>query len=183
VELFLRLLGLDFAYLEAPPEVRTTDGFRRLNPLRQIPVLEDGELALPDSNAILVYLALAHDPDGPWLPRDPADAAQVQRWLSISAGEIRYGPARARVIKRLGGAGDLAAAQAIAHTLLSVMDAHLTGRAWLVGETLTLADIACYPYLAVAPEGGVELTSYPAVAAWIARLEALPGLKPMPRAA
>lgn len=182
-ELFLRLLGLDYDYVETPRDVWTSDAFARLNPLRQIPVLEDGDLVLPDSNAILVYLALRYDPDGPWLPRDPVAAAQVQRWLSISAGEIRFGPARARVIQLLGGTGDLAAAQAIAHALLAVMDAHLTGRAWLVGETPTLADIACYPYMATAPEGGVDLEPFPAVRAWIARIEALPGLKPMPRAA
>lgn len=183
VELFLRLLGLDYEYVETSRDVWTADAFTRLNPLHQIPVLEDGDFALPDSNAILVYLALRYDPDGPWLPRDPVAAAQVQRWLSISAGEIRFGPARARVIQLLGGTGDLAAAQAIAQALLAVMDAHLTGRAWLVGETPTLADLACYPYMATAPEGGVDLEPFPAVRAWIARIEALPGLKPMPRAA
>jgi glutathione S-transferase len=183
VELFLRLLELPFDYVETPRDVWSTEAFGQLNPLRQIPVLEDGEVVLPDSNAILVYLALKHDPDGPWLPRDPVVAAQVQRWLSVSAGEIKYGPAAARIIKLMGRPGDLDAAQGIAHKLLEVMDRRLAEADWLVGDTITLADVACYPYLACAPDGGVDLSAYPAVEAWIARIEALPRVKPMPRAA
>jgi glutathione S-transferase len=183
VEVFLRLLGLPFDYVDAPTEVRETEAFAALNPLRQIPVLEDGDLVLPDSNAILVYLARRYDPDGPWLPADPVGAAQVQRWLSISAGEIKFGPAAARVVKLFRRPGDLAAAHAIAARLLAFMDAHLARRRWLVGETPTLADIACYPYLACAPEGEVALEPYPNVRAWIARVEALPGVKAMPRSA
>lgn len=182
VELFLRLLGLEFDYVNAPRETWSTEAFGRLNPLRQIPVLEDGEGVLADSNAILVYLARRYDPDGPWLPADPLAAAQVQRWLSISAGEVRFGPATARVIKLFRLSGDLAAAQALAHRLLGVIEQALTGRDWLVGERATLADLACYPYLACADEGGVDLAPYPAVRDWIGRFEALPGVKPMPRA-
>jgi glutathione S-transferase len=183
VELFLRLLDLPFDYVEAPRDVWSTEAFAQLNPLRQIPVLEDGDVVLPDSNAILVYLARKYDPDGPWLPRDPVGAAQVQRWLSVSAGEIKYGPAAARIIKLMGRPGDLEGAQGIARNLLAVMQRHLSERAWLVGDTVTLADIACYPYLACAADGGVDLSAYPAVEAWIARVEALPRAKPMPRAA
>jgi glutathione S-transferase len=182
VELFLRLLGLDYEYVEAPQDVRSTEAFGRLNPLRQIPVLEDGELVLPDSNAILVYLAGRYDPDGPWRPTEPVRAAEVQRWLSVSAGEIKFGPAAARVIQLFARPGDLAGAQAIAHGLFAVMDQHLADRTWLVGDTVTLADIACYPYLACAAEGGIALDPHPAIGAWIARVEALPGLTPMPRA-
>ncbi|MBW8814953.1 MAG: glutathione S-transferase [Caulobacterales bacterium] len=183
VELFLRLLGLPFDYVEAPAEARASDAFAALNPLRQIPVLEDGGVVLTDSNAILVYLAKRYDPTGPWLPDDPAAAAQVQRWLSISAGEIKFGPAAARVIQLFGRTGDLAEAQAIAARLLGFMEGHLARHAWLAGDSVTLADIACYPYLACAAEGGVSLEAYPKVRAWIARVEALPGVKAMPRAA
>lgn len=181
VELFLRLLGLPFDYVQAPREVWASEAFRRLSPLGQIPVLEDGGLVLVDSNAILVYLAARYAPDGPWMPRDPAGAAQVQRWLSISAGEIKSGPATARIIKIAGIPGDLEGAQAVARSLLGVMEQHLATRAWLVGDGLSLADIACYPYLACAEEGGIDLSAYPAVTAWIARIEALPDVKPMPR--
>lgn len=182
VELFLRLLGLEFDYVNAPRETWATEAFARLNPLRQIPVLEDGDLALADSNAILVYLARRYDPQGGWLPEDPAGAAAVQRWLSISAGEIRYGPATARVIKLMGRPGDLEAAQAIARNLLGVMEGRLAQADWLAADRITLADIACYPYIACAPEGGLDLAPYPAVRAWLGRVEAQPGVKPMPSA-
>lgn len=183
VSLFLGLLGLPFEAVAAGRDQRETDAFRRLNPLGQIPVLEDGGLVLADSNAILVYLAKRYDPTGRWLPDDAAGAAAVQRWLSISAGEVRYGPANARAVHLFGLQTDLADAQAVAHRLLGFMDATLATQDWLAADRPTLADVACYPYVACAPEGGVSLEPYPAVRAWIARLEALPGVAAMPRSA
>lgn len=183
VEVFLRLLGLPFAYVEAGGPERQTEAFGRLNPLRQIPVLEDGDVVLADSNAILVYLAKRYDPDGPWLPEDPIGAAQVQRWLSVSAGEIKFGPANARAIHLFGYTTNLTDAQAVATRLLGFMETTLAGQPWLAGPRATLADIACYPYTACAPEGGVALDDYPQVRAWIGRVEALPGVKAMPRSA
>lgn len=183
VEMLLRLLDLPFDYVEAGRDERQSDAFARLNPLRQIPVLEDGEVVLADSNAILVYLARRYDSDGPWLPADPLAAAQVQRWLSISAGEIKFGPANARAVHLFGNPTNLADAQAVAVRLLGFMDAELATRDWLAGPGPTLADIACYPYISTAPEGDIDLTPYAHVRAWIGRVEALPRVKPMPRAA
>ncbi|HEX7945172.1 MAG TPA: glutathione S-transferase [Phenylobacterium sp.] len=183
VEVFLRLLNLPFDYVEAAAPARQTDAFAALNPLRQIPVLEDGDLVLADSNAILVYLARRYDPNGTWLPDDPVGAARVQRWLSVSAGEIKYGPANARAVHLFGLKTDLADAHAVAKRLLAFMDTELSRKNWLAGPAPTLADVACYPYIAAAPEGGVDLAPYAHVRAWIARFEALPGVKPMPKAA
>lgn len=183
VEILLRLLDLAFEYVEAPGPVRQTDAFAALNPLRQIPVLEDGEVVLADSNAILVYLAKRYDPQGTWLPDDPLAAARVQRWLSVSAGEIKFGPANARAVHLFGYTNNLADAQAVAARLLGFMEGELSGRDWLAGEAATLADIACYPYIATAPEGGVDMAPYANVRAWIGRFEALPGVKAMPRSA
>jgi len=167
--------------VEAGRDQRDTDAFRRLNPLGQIPVLEDGDLVLADSNAILVYLAKRYDPSGAWLPETPVEAARVQRWLSISAGEVRFGPANARAVHLFGLKTDLADAKAVAARLLGFMDGALTGADWLASNRPTLADVACYPYVACAPEGGVDLSPHPAVRAWIARFEALPGVAAMPR--
>ena len=86
VELLLRMLGLPYRYVVAPAAVRNTPAFLTLNPLGQIPVLQDGDVTLADSNAILVYLAKRYAPDGQWLPEQPAAAARVQRWLSVAAG-------------------------------------------------------------------------------------------------
>ena len=60
------------------------------------------------------------------------------------------------------------------------MEHTLSGQNWLVGDRLTLADLACYPYTALSYQGGLSLTEYAAIRTWIARIEALPGYVPMP---
>ncbi|MCJ2133067.1 glutathione S-transferase [Methylobacterium sp. J-026] len=180
-ELFLSLLGLPYRFVAvASPEQRGAAAFRRLNPLGQIPVLTDGPAVIPDSNAILIYLAARYAPDSGWMPRDPLGAAQVQRWLSIAAGEVRAGPAQARLMVVFGAPGERATVHAAAARTLGFLEDHLTDRAYLAAERPMLADIACYSYVAHAPEGGVSLAAYPAVRAWIGRVEALPGFIPMP---
>jgi len=84
--------------LDTPAAVRRTPEFLALNPLAQVPVLQDGDTVVADSNAILVYLARRHAAGSPWLPDEPVAAARVQRWLSLAAGEMKFGPAAARVI-------------------------------------------------------------------------------------
>lgn len=180
-ELFLSVLGLPYRFVEvAGSAQREAPDFRRLNPLGQIPVLTDGPAVIPDSNGILIYLAGRYAPDGGWMPADPLGAAQVQRWLSIAAGDVRYGPALARLMVVFGAPGDREAVHAAAARILAFMDGHLTDRPYLAANRPTLADIACYSYVAHAPEGGVSLAPYPAVRAWVARVEALPGFIPMP---
>ncbi len=183
VELFLHLLGLPFEFVDSPGTVRATPAFRRLNPLGQVPVLDDEGLALADSNAILVYLAKRYAAGGDWLPEDPLGAARVQRWLSLAAGEIAYGPASARVNARFFDTGvPPALAQRLAGRVLGLMEGELAERDWLAGAAPSIADIACYAYVAHAPEGGIDLAPYPRVRAWIGRVQALPGFVPMPDA-
>ena len=181
VMLFLHLLGLPYEFADSPAAVRGTPAFRRLNPLGQIPVLEDDGLALADSNAILVYLAKRYAAGSAWLPEDPPGAARVQRWLSLAAGEIAFGPASARVSARFYDTGvPPALAQRLAARALGLMDSELAAHGWLAGAAPTIADLACYTYIAHAPEGGIDLAPYPRVGAWIARVQALPGFVPMP---
>lgn len=180
VALMLNALDLGYRLEPAPKEVRATPAFLALNPLGQIPVLRDGDVVLADSNAILVYLARRYAPEGPWLPLEPIAAAGVQRWLSIAAGEVAHGPAAARVIARFDVPDDPLRAARIAGRILAFMDGHLTGRTYLAADHPTLADLACYSYVAHAPEGGVSLEPYPAVRAWLARVEAQPWFRPMP---
>ena len=182
VQLFLHLLDLPYAFADSPADVRRADTFRALNPLGQIPVLQDGDVVLADSNAILVYLAKRYAAGTAWLPEDPVGAARVQRWLSQAAGEIMFGPASARVTARFYDTGVPAAlSQTLAARVLGLMEAELAARDWLVGTTPTIADIACYSYIAHAPEGGIALEPYPRVQAWIRRVQALPGFVPMPK--
>ncbi len=180
VELLLRMLGLPYRYAVAPAAVRSSPEFHKLNPLRQIPVLQDGDLTLADSNAILVYLAKRYAPGSRWLPEEPAAAAQVQRWLSIAAGEVMYGPAIARMVTQWSFPGDLARAKQIAAVLLRFMNEHLTTRSFLAAEHATIADLAVYSYVAHAPEGGIPLGEYASVLAWLRRVEALPHFKAIP---
>jgi glutathione S-transferase len=180
VELLLRMLGLQYRYVVASAAVRSTPEFHQLNPLRQIPVLQDGDLTLADSNAILVYLAKRYAPGSRWLPEEPLAAAQVQRWLSIAAGEVMYGPGIARMVTQWNFPGDLARAKQIAARLLRFMNDHLRTRTFLAADHCTIADLACYSYVAHAPEGGVPLGEYASVLAWLRRVEALPHFKPIP---
>ena len=180
VVLFLRMLEIPFRFVPAPGEVRRSAEFLKLNPLGQIPVLQDGPILLADSNAILVYLAKRYAPGSPWLPEDALAAARVQRWLSIAAGELAHGPGLARRIAQWGGPGDRQRALEIGVQLLTFMDAHLAGTPYLAAAHPTLADLACYSYTAHAPEGGLSLQPYPAVRHWLSRIEALPRFQPMP---
>lgn len=180
VELMLKMLGLDYQFRPAPADVRASPEFQVLNPLGQIPVLEDGSLVLADSNAILVYLARQYDPAGPWLPPGAANEAAVQRWLSIAAGEVFAGPATARMVALFAMDGDVPRAHKAAARLLRFMEQHLADRQFLAAPHATIADLAVYSYVAHAPEGGIALTPYPLVQAWLRRVEALPGFFPMP---
>jgi glutathione S-transferase len=143
-------------------------------------VLQDGDLTLADSNAILVYLARRYAPDSAWLPQEPVAAARVQRWLSIAAGEVAHGPATARLIALFAVPDDPARAARIAARILTFMDGHLADRAFLAADHVTIADLACYSYVAHAPDGGVDLAPYPAVRAWLARVEAQPWFQAIP---
>ncbi len=181
VEALLCMLGLPYRLIETDGVARKQPDFLQVNALGQIPALVDGDVVLADSAAILVYLAKRYDRDGRWLPEDPVGAARVQRWLALAAGELRFGPATARAMLRWNRPGDLDAAQQIAARLFRFMEGHLAGRSWLAAEHPTIADLAFYAYTARAPEGRISLEPYPEVRAWLARVEALPGLPAMPQ--
>ncbi|MEO8153754.1 MAG: glutathione S-transferase [Rhizobacter sp.] len=175
VRLFLSLLQLPFEAIE----IDITKGeqkkpeFLALNSFAQVPVIQDGDVTLADSNAILTYLALRYDPSGQWLPREPLGAAQVQRWLSVATGALVNGPANARVNALFKRPLDARCGE-IATALFRRMDDHLATQAFLVGPQPTIADVAMYTYTAHAPEGGVSLQDHARLRAWLQRIEALP---------
>ena len=186
IRLLLGMLGLRYQRVRVDSSVGEThtETFRRLNPRAQIPVLEDGEVLLWDSMAILVYLARRYGdpqrPGGPWLPSDPLAEARVMQWLAVSQNELLYGLARARSALKFGCDFEISDCQCEGRHGLSVLEWRLKGREWLVGDVATIADVACYPYVALAPEADVSLDGYPAVTAWLGRFAALPGYRPMP---
>lgn len=173
--LFLSLLGIEHQVIEvdlAAAEHKSAE-FLKMNRFGQVPVLVDGDTTLADSNAILVYLARKHG-DAQWLPLAPAQEAAVQRWLSVAAGEIAFGPAAARLITVFGAKYNAEELIARAHRILKLIDEELAGGAFIVGPHPTIADLALYSYIARAPEGNVDLSFYPNVNAWLRRIEALP---------
>ena len=98
VQLFASLIGLPLTMVDVDLKQgeHRKPPFIALNAFGQVPVIQDGDVTLADSNAILVYLEARYAP-GQWLPRDPLGAAAVQRWLSGAAGPVAFGPAAARV--------------------------------------------------------------------------------------
>lgn len=177
--LFLSLVGAPHELIEIDLKAgeHKKPGFLAMNPFGQVPVLDDDGVIVPDSNAILVYVAKRLGRSD-WLPEDPQGAAAVQRWLSVAAGELAYGPAAARLITVFGATFNPEEVIARAHTLLARLEAHLAGREWLAGGQPTIADVAIYSYLARAPEGNVDLSGYPNVGTFLRRIEDLPGFVP-----
>lgn len=183
VALMLSLLRLPFEPIEVDLRkgAQKAPEFLAKNAFGQVPVIEDGDVTLADSNAILVYLARRYDPSSAWLPRDPVAHAKVQQWLSVAAGPLAAGPSGARLVKLFGATLDHARCLTIAQQLFTVMDAQLATRRFLVGDAPTIADVALYTYTVLAPEGGISLEPYAHIRAWLGRIEALPGFLPVQR--
>ncbi|PJI95538.1 glutathione S-transferase [Acidovorax sp. 69] len=181
VELLLSMMGLPYERIPVnllEGENRHAD-FLALNPLGQVPVLVDSNLVLSDSNGILVYLVQRYAPDSAWMPQDPESLARLQRWFSLAAGLLAQGVAAPR-FAALCGQPVSEAAQATGRRLLAFMEQELQGRAWLLGGTLpSLADITMVSYISQAHIAGLPLEVYPRVAAWVARMQALPGYLPL----
>ncbi|MEM9634913.1 MAG: glutathione S-transferase [Pseudomonadota bacterium] len=179
VELFASLAGVNYELVDVDllAGEHKQSPFLTLNPAGKVPVVQDGEAAIADSNAILVYLARKYAPD--WLPTDPVTEAEIQKFLSLAAGELANGPAAARLITVFGAPLDADRAKEIAGKAFELLEAHLKGRAWLVGKRPSIADVAIYSYTAHAPEGNVSLEAYPNIRGLLERIEALQGFVPM----
>ncbi|MFY3677070.1 glutathione S-transferase C-terminal domain-containing protein, partial [Achromobacter xylosoxidans] len=96
-----------------------------------------------------------------------------------ASGPLAGGPAAARLVTLFGAPYDVPATLARAHALLAVMERELATTTYLAGAAPTIADVACYTYVAHAPEGNVSLAAYPQVREWLARIEAWPRFVPM----
>ena len=181
VRMLLSMLGLKYesVLVRGSEGEHKSPAFLLRNPFGQVPVLVDDTTVLRDSQAILLYLALTHG-DGRWLPASAAGEAQVAAWLSTAANEVAHGPALLRAHYLFGRTIDVSAAEAVTTRLLAILESHLTTQHWLVEGQASIADLAMYPYLALAPEARVDLTPYPAVRRWLAAVRALPGYVGMP---
>ena len=150
-----------------------------LNPFGELPVFVHGDVVLRDSQSILVYLARKYGGEA-WLPIDPVAMAKVMEWMMVGGNEIMRGPNDARLHDKFGYDLDINLARKKAARILGLMEAHLSKNQWLALGRPTVADIACLPYVGIGHEGGVPLTDYPAIRAWIQRIKDLPGFITMP---
>lgn len=181
IRLFLNILDVPY---EAVPvdfvnKEHKTAPYLALNPFGEIPIFEDGDLRLRDAQAILIYIARKYDKSGSWFPEDARSQGQIAQWLSTGGGEI-MNAAGARLVKVLNYPLDITRLHAGANRAFAIMDSHLADREFLELGHPTIADIACFPYTALAAEGGIDLAPYPNVLAWIERMKRLPGFVPMP---
>ncbi|PVZ20384.1 MULTISPECIES: glutathione S-transferase family protein [unclassified Pseudomonas] len=181
VRLFAALAGIDMELIpvDLPGGAHKQPEFLALNPLGQVPVLVDGDTVVRDAQAILVYLAgrlggLA------WWPAQPHGQAEIMQWLSFASNEVQHGLCAARLVDKFGMALDKPGALAKAASALEVLDQHLAEHTWLAMGRPTIADCAVYPYVVLAPEGGVALEGYGHVGDWVERVKALPGYLAQP---
>lgn len=186
VRLTAALLGLKLERREydiMAGETRTPDFLATVNANGRIPVLQVGERFIPESNAACFYLA-----DGSLLiPADRFERADMLRWMFFEQYNHEPNVATLRFWYGWVGEANLSEAQraqlpgkrAAGEAALKLMDEHLAANAWLVGEALTLADIALYAYTHVAEAGGFRLSDYPALQAWLRRIESVPDYLPM----
>ena len=180
----LEVLGVPYAYITVDLKAgeHKSPEFLALNPLGQVPVLVDGDVVLRDSIAIMTYVAGKHDPDGAWFPNDVAARAKVQEWLSTAVNDIQNGPFALRAIKLFGSKVAPALARARTEQLFGdLFEPRLARHDWLVGDRPSAADLACYGYVARVTEGEFDLAPYPAIRAWIARVEGIENFPPMVR--
>ena len=186
VRLMAALLGVKLDQVAVdfhPGQEQRGLAFRRINPAGTLPVMQAGDLVLTESTAMLTYLAQMAGRD--WLGADTPEArAQVQNWLAFSS---RLGGSLgvARLHDMLLYPGDIDALRLSGHHCLREMEAHLTeqrfaDKIWLVGDAPSIADIACFPAVALSLDGGVTLDDYPSVRLWTRAVRGLPRFIEMP---
>ena len=187
--LLMAILGVPFesAAIDFYPgcEHKSTE-FLAVNPLGQLPVIDDDGFVLRDAQAILVYLASRYDLSGLWYPREDAQVlGRIAQWLAF-ADSITATASAARLHDGLFYDVDIDKCRADAHALFRVLDEHLwfaehEGQDWLASPAYpTIADIACFPYVMLSEEGGISRLPYPAIRRWTDRVKRIPGFIVMP---
>jgi glutathione S-transferase len=164
-------------------ETRTPQFLAEVNPNGRIPVLQIGDKFLPESNAACWWLASGSR----LIPEDRFDQADMLRWMFFEQYNHEPNVATLRFWRAIVGEAELSEAQralvpskqAAGEAALALMDQHLAGQAFFVGDRLSLADIVLYAYSHVAEEGGFDLGRHPALRAWLGRVAAAPGHIPM----
>ncbi len=166
-----------------PGAEHLSQDYLRLNPAGTLPIVEADGLTMTESSAVLAYIA-AQVGKGWAGDGSAAGTAYVQQWLAFAA-RLDTSLGVARTISMLGGSGELARAQSDGQGCLREIEAALSDRRlraerFLTGDTPTIADIACFPQVMLAPDGGMSLELYPAIRLWTRAVRMLSGFIEMP---
>ena len=186
VRLLLGFLKLDYEIVPVdfyPGLEHKQPDFLDINPLGQLPVLEDGRVRLRDSQAILSYIAKKYDPSASWLPdRDATKFSQIMMWLAFAGNNLV-----AAAADRLVDSSATFSAPEIdkGRQALTILDDQLAersmmGHSWIVGETPTIADIACFPDAALSNYVGIDHEAFPHLRNWMRDFRRLPNFLTMP---
>ena len=167
-------------------DTRTAEFLRDVNPNGRIPVLQDGDRLLPESNAACFYLADGTD----LIPDDRFNRADMLRWMFWEQYNHEPNIATLRFWLRFVGLDALTAAQRMqiagkreaGLAALDLMDRYLADRKWLAAGRLTVADICLFAYTHVADEADFDLEAYPAIVGWMERIMMTPGFVGMDEA-
>jgi len=178
VRILLEQLGVPYEKVlvdVADREHKSERFMAEVNPRGQLPVLEDEGRRYWDSGASLVYIARKYGRED-WLPLDAAGMAEVMLWVSLAASEIQFGLQYARrgVMRDRWIAGNLEQLQAIGKLALDALEWRLKDHDWLALDRITIADIACFPYVFNSSEAKLPLEPYPGIVRWLARCTARP---------
>ncbi len=180
-KLLLSLLDIkyEFVRIDLMKGEHKQEEFLAINPFGQVPTLVDNDIVVSDAQAILTYLARQYGNED-WLPMEPESLSKIVRWLSTTAGEVRQGLENARLYHLFGATSiNIERAEEKSHFILNLLNQHLQGRNWLEFERPTIADIAVFPYIALARDGKISLDSYPNVLAWLDQVKNLSGFVAM----
>jgi glutathione S-transferase len=169
-----------------PSKQHKESNFLKINPLGQLPVIDDGGHIIRDAQAILIYIALKYQRNNLWYPKtDIQKISDLQQWLSF-ANELTNTSSAARLHDGFFYTNiDVKNCRDNAHKLFRILDEHLyfcelEKKKWICSTNHpTIADIACFPYVILSEEGGISRMNYPAIRRWCDRFKRIPGFEVM----
>lgn len=184
-QLLMSFLQLDYQFIavDIKNQQQKQPDFLNLNPRGEFPVLQAEGINIWDSQAILIYLAKKYGPQNtynPWYPDNSLAMSQISQWLCVANNEIAQSLAKARAVIKFNHPGDLHVLHQQGTELLRWLNEHLSARHWIATEQISIADIACYPYIALAEEGHIPLHKYTAIHEWFERIQSMASYTAMP---
>ena len=188
IRLFASLLNVEFDSVAVdfhPGQEHKSEDFLQRFPAGTLPILVTDKLVMTETPAMLAWMAASFDAARSWMPSsDPEKTAMIMQWLGFSS-RLTATVGEARLRSMLNRDIDVDKAMAGAVRALRELEAHLTeqsirGHMWIVGDSPTIADIACFPYTALSPDAGIEHDAYPAIRNWLHAVRSLDRFITMP---